>query len=128
MLLNLTKIGIPDGQRILGVLTPHRLRVSPRGNRGFRPALANEFIAGLRVVGPIPGDLTDLTRNLRQQPRKDLAIVNVARGNLDGQNLFRLLVDAQMEFAPDLSSTTPMLLDVPLPCSVDPKPGASMTM
>jgi hypothetical protein len=41
LLLNLTKIGIPDSQRILSVITPHLLRVSPRGNRRFRTTLAN---------------------------------------------------------------------------------------
>ncbi len=123
MLLNLTKMGIPDGELLQGVITPQSLRVTPRGNRGFRPALANGFIAGFGVVGPIAGDLTDLTGNLSQQPRKDLAIMNVARGNLNGHNLFRLLVDSQMEFVPATSLIPPRLVDVPLPWSVDPKPG-----
>jgi hypothetical protein len=47
--------------------------------------------------------------------------MHVARGNLNGHNLFRLLVDSQMKFAPDTTSTAPMLVDVPLPGSVDPK-------
>ncbi len=47
--------------------------------------------------------------------------MNVARGNLNGHNLFRVLVNSQMKFAPATSSTTPMLVDVPLPCSVNPK-------
>jgi hypothetical protein len=102
-------------------MTPHSLRVSSRGNRGFRPTLANGCIAGLRVVSPIPGDLTDLPGNLRQQPRKNLAIMYVARGNLHGHNLFRVLVDSQMEFAPNTSFSPPMLVDVPLPGSVDSK-------
>ena len=117
------KIGIPDGQHILGVITPHPLRVSSRGNRGFRPTLANGCIAGLRVVGPIPGDLTDLPGNLRQQRRQHPAIMNVARGHLNGHNLFRVLVDSQMEFAPDTPLIAPMLVDLPLSCSVDPKTG-----
>ena len=49
--------------------------------------------------------------------------MHVARGNLNSHNLFRLLIDSQMKFAPDPSSTASMLVDVPLPCSVDPKPG-----
>jgi hypothetical protein len=115
------KIGIPDDQHILGVITLHPPRVSSRGNRGFRPTLANGCITGLRVVGPIPGDLTDRTGNLRQQPRKNLAIMYVARGNLHGHNLFRVLVDSQMEFAPAPSANPAMLVNVPLPGSVDSK-------
>ncbi len=117
------KIGIPDGQHILGIITPHSLRVSPRWNRRFPPALANGFIAGFGVVGPIAGDLTDLPGNLRQQPRKHPAIMNVARGNLNSHNLFRVLIDAQMQFAPGPPPAPSMLLDVPLPGSLDPKTG-----
>ena len=50
LLLNLTKIGVSDGKRLSGVITPPSLRVSPRGNRGCRPALANGFIENLGVV------------------------------------------------------------------------------
>ncbi len=50
--------------------------------------------------------------------------MNVARGNLHSHNLFRVLVNSQMKFAPATSSTAPMLVDVPLPCSVDPKTGS----
>ncbi len=49
--------------------------------------------------------------------------MNVACGHLNSHNLFRLLVDSQMEFAPDTSLIAPMLVDVPLPCSLDPKTG-----
>ena len=49
--------------------------------------------------------------------------MHVARSNLNGHNLFRLLVNPEMKFAPDTSSTAPMLVDVPLPCSVDSKTG-----
>ncbi len=49
--------------------------------------------------------------------------MHVARGNLNGHNLFRLLIDSQMKFAPDTSSTAPMLVDVPLPCPVNPETG-----
>jgi hypothetical protein len=123
LLLNLPKIGIPDAELFGRVRTLHLLRVSPRGNRGFRPTLANGFIASLRVVGPIAGNLTHRPRNLRQQPRQDLTIMHVARGNLHGYNLFRLLVNSQMEFAPDPSVTTAMLVDMPLPCPVNSKTG-----
>ncbi len=123
LLLNLTKIGIPDGELLSGVIAPHSLRVSPRGNRGCRPALANGFIENLGVVGPIARDLTDRTGNLRQQPRKHPAIMNVACGNLHSHNPFRVLANSQMKFAPDPSSPAPMLVDVPLPCAVDPKTG-----
>ncbi len=49
--------------------------------------------------------------------------MHVARGTLHGHTLFRLLVDSQMEFAPDPSVIPPRLVNVPLPCSVDPKTG-----
>jgi hypothetical protein len=123
LLVNLTQSSIADGQRIRGVLTPQSLRLSPGGNRGFRPALANGFIAGLGVLAPIAGNLTDVSGNLRQQPRKDLAIVNLARSKLNRHNLFRLLIDSQMEFAPDSPPASSMLLAVPLTCSINPKTG-----
>ena len=49
--------------------------------------------------------------------------MHVTCRNLNGHNLFRVLIDSQMKFAPDTSSTAPMLVDVPLPGSVNPKPG-----
>ncbi len=49
--------------------------------------------------------------------------MNVACGNLNSHNLFRVLVDSQMKFASDPSSTASMLVDVPLLCSVAPKTG-----
>ncbi len=57
ILLNLTKMGISDGKLLKRVSTLPLFRVSPRGNRGFSPALAHGFIAGLEIVGPIAGDL-----------------------------------------------------------------------
>ena len=47
--------------------------------------------------------------------------MTVACGNLNSHNLFSVFIDSQMKFAPDPSSTASMLVDVPLPCSVDPK-------
>jgi len=73
----------------MSVITPHSLRVAPRGNRGFCPAFAKGFIAGFGVVGPIAGDLTHLAGNLRQQPREDLTIMRVDRGNLHGHYLYQ---------------------------------------
>jgi len=49
--------------------------------------------------------------------------MNVARGNLHGHNLFRVLINPEMQFAPGPPPATSMLLDVPLPCSEDTKPG-----
>jgi len=95
----------------------------PRGNRRCRSALAHGFIAGLGVVGPIAGDLPDLTGNLRQQRREHPAIMNVACGTLNSHHLFRLLVNSSMKFAPKTPSAAPMLVDVPLPCSINPKTG-----
>ncbi len=51
--------------------------------------------------------------------------MNVACGNLNSYNFFRVFIESQMKFAPDPSSTASMLVDVPLPCSVDPKTGGS---
>ncbi len=47
--------------------------------------------------------------------------MHVARSNLHGHSLFRVLLDSQMEFAPATSANPAMLVDVPLPCTVDPK-------
>jgi hypothetical protein len=49
--------------------------------------------------------------------------MHMARGHLHGHNLFRVLVNSHMQFAPAPSANPAMLVDVPLPGSVDPKPG-----
>ena len=50
--------------------------------------------------------------------------MKVAHGNLSSHNLFCVLIDPQMVCAPDPALILPKLVDVPLPCSVDPKPGS----
>ena len=47
--------------------------------------------------------------------------MHVARGNLNGHNLFRLLIHAQVKFAQPALLISLMLLDLPLPSSVAPK-------
>jgi hypothetical protein len=81
-MLNLTKMGIPDGGLFKGVITRPSFRVTSSGYRGFRLMLANGFVASLRVVGPIVEDLTYLPGNLRQQRRNHLAVMHDASGNL----------------------------------------------
>ncbi len=49
--------------------------------------------------------------------------MNVACRNFNGHNLFRVLIDSQMQFAPGPPLATSMLLNMPFPCSVDPKTG-----
>ena len=47
--------------------------------------------------------------------------MHLARGDLYSHNLFRALVDSQMEFAPTTALIPARLLDVPFPCFIDPK-------
>jgi len=118
LLLNLTKVAIPDGELLGGVRTPHSLSVSPRWNCGLPSTLANGLIASFAVVDIIARGLIYLTGNLRQQRRKHPAIMNVARGNLNDHNLFHVFIDSQIEVAPKTSLTASMLLDMPLPYSI----------
>ena len=59
-------------------------------------------MTGSRVVSAIRGDLADrlLGRDLIQQLGEHRAIAHTASGHLDGADLQRVCVDAQMKLAP----------------------------
>ena len=71
------------------------------------------LITDPRVIGPVARDLNDATRNLIQQGRQQTTVVDPARCNLHRHNLFRPLIDTQVQLTPGSAPTMSMLSDVP---------------
>ena len=73
------------------------------------------LIAGPRVISPVARDLNDATRNLIiEQGRQQTTVVDPARCDLHRHNLFRPLIDTQVQLTPGSAPTMSMLSDVPL--------------
>jgi hypothetical protein len=84
------------------------------------PAFGDGVVALSRVVGPVGGDACDLLigRDLAEQLRRHGRVAYVAAGDLDGPDLQCLLVDPEMDLAPDAALGTAMLAGVPLAFSL----------
>lgn len=65
-------------------------------------AIGDGVMALARIVGSVSGDRSDLHvgRDLVQQLRQHRSITDVASGDLDGSDLQRLFVDADVDLAP----------------------------
>ena len=74
-------------------------------------------MARARVIGPIRSDRAefhisgDLVKEFGQHGR----VTDVAVGDLDGSDLQRVFVDANVDLAPQTTFRTPMLAGMPLP-------------
>jgi hypothetical protein len=88
------------------------------------PAFGDGVVALARVVGPVGGDACDLLigRDLAEQLRQHGRIAYVAAGDLDRPDLQRLLIDPDVDLAPDAALGTAMLARVPLAFSLDLDP------
>ena len=85
-----------------------------RRDGGDSLPLEYRLITGPRVIGPVARDLNDATRNLIQQGRRQqTTVVDPARCNLHRHNLFRPLIDTQVQLTPGSAPTMSMLSDVP---------------
>ena len=75
------------------------------------PAIGDGIMALSGVVGAVGCDTGDvlISGDLGQQFGQHGGIPNVAAGDLDGPNLQCLLVDPEMDFAPDAAFCTTML-------------------
>jgi hypothetical protein len=84
------------------------------------------IVAFARVVGAIGSHTINLliARDLVQQMRQHRCIPGVAAGDLDGSDFQRLLVDTDVDLAPDASAWAAMLAGVPLACTLDLDPCA----
>jgi hypothetical protein len=78
--------------------------------------LGDGIVASARVIGPVGGDAGGLLtgRDLAEQIRRYGRVADVARDDLDRADLQRLLVDPEMDLAPDAAFGTAMLARVPL--------------
>ena len=100
----------PPGRRVHTFTQPC---TASRSNGGDSLPLEYRLITGPRVIGPVARDLNDATRNLIQQGRQQTTVVDPARCNLHRHNLFRPLIDTQVQLTPGSVPTMSMLSDVP---------------
>ena len=73
------------------------------------------------IVGAVCGDATDLFVHwyLAEQVGQHRGIADVAPGDLDGADLQRFLVDAEVDLAPDAPFGAAVLAGVPLTFTLD---------
>ena len=100
----------PPGRRVHTFTQPC---TASRRDGGDSLPLEYRLITGPRVIGPVARDLNDATRNLIQQGRQQTTVVDPARCNLHRHNLFRPLIDTQVQLTPGSAPTMSMLSDVP---------------
>ena len=100
----------PPGRRVHTFTQPC---TASRRDGGDSLPLEYRLITGPRVIGPVARDLNDATRNLIQQGRQQTTVVDPARCNLHRHNLFRPLIDTQVQLTSGSAPTMSMLSDVP---------------
>src|SRR4029450_5409957 len=78
---------------------------APRHKDRRGPTLKHGFIARPCVVSPIARHLIDRIGNLLQQPGQGLAIMHPTPGELYRNDLFRTLINSQVQLAPRAPTT-----------------------
>lgn len=80
------------------------------------PPVRDGVVAFARIVGAVRCDRSDLDacRDLTQQLGQHWRVTDMAPGDLDGPDLQRLFVDAEMDLAPQASFRAAMLARMPL--------------
>lgn len=93
------------------------LCVPAGGNDGRRLSTGDGFVTGLGVIGAIGADRVHglPSRDLGEQLWQHGRIADGVVGDLDGSDLQRLRVDAQLDFAPLTPVLSSMLLHFPFP-------------
>ena len=83
-------------------------------------SVGNGAVALARVEGTIRGDRADLhiSGDLAEQFRQHWGITDVATGDLDGANLQRLFIDADVDLAPQTAFRAAVLARMPLALSL----------
>src|SRR5262249_4538121 len=94
---------------------------APRYEGGCGSPLEHDLVARSRVVGSITRYLGDRIGNLREQRGQRPAVVDATLGNLDCDNLFRGLINPQVELAPCAPTTQAILSHAPFAGAVDPQ-------
>jgi len=107
-----------DGLPWLGVLA--------RWDDSVGTTIGDRVGALARVVGAICRHATNLLilRNLAEKVRQHRRVADMASGDLDGSDLQRLLVDPEVDLAPDPPFGAAMLAYVPLAFALDLDAGA----
>src|SRR6056297_953708 len=117
-----------------GLVTSHgsggdglpRLRVLAGRYDGMSATVSDRIMALAGVVGAVSGDAADLLalRYLAEQVGQHRCIADMAPGDLDGSNLQRLLVDPEMDLAPDAPFGAAVLACMPFAFAFDLDAGA----
>ena len=122
-------------ERLVAHACPHqgrlpRCSVLARGSPFLRPALNDRRMASLGVVGAVGADAGQrfigwyLSQQLGQHGRTTCAVFYAVVGDLDGSNLQRVGINAQVHLAPLPPVLGPMLLAFPFTFAQELDPGA----
>ena len=92
----------------------------------MRPTASDGVVAFTGIIGTVCGDATDrlARRDLVEQIGRHRRITDVAPGDLDSANLKRLLIDPEVDLAPDAPFRASMLAGVPFALNFELDPGA----
>src|SRR5687768_7169522 len=113
LLLDLLEEAIPCGTPLGGIfdLTPVGRALGDEGR--CRAALVHRVVTGLRVVRLIPRHLPNRIRNLPEERRYPLAIMNATLGKVHRDDFFCRLINPQVQlahFLRGLSSPTAVVI------------------
>ena len=98
-----------------------RLGILAGRDDGMRTAVGDGIVAFASIVGAISGDAAGLLigRDLAQQVWQHRRIADIISGDLDGPTFLRVLVDPEVNLAPDATFRTAMIAGVPLTFALD---------
>ena len=118
-------LGFVARDRSRGVRLPW-FGVLARRDDGDRATLGDGLVALAGVEGTISGDAGDLLlgRDVVEQFRQHGRVAHIAGGEFSSLNLQRLLVNSDMDLAPDPPFRAAMLARIPLPFALDLDAGA----
>ena len=117
--------GLVSGDRASGDGLP-RPRVLAGRDNGVGTTVSDRIMAFARIIGAVSGDAADLLAcwDLAEQVGQDRCISDVAPGDFDRSNLQCLLVDAEVDLAPDAPFGAAVLARVPLAFALNLDAGA----
>jgi len=94
-------------------------RIPPRHDGCDSTAGQYRLVCCTRIVAPVAGDLGYGAGDLREQGRQPPAVMNAARGDIGGKDLFGRFVNAQVQLPPGPSACTPVFPPMPLASAID---------
>src|SRR5215213_3213051 len=105
---------VPLGRRGLSRLAQHGRGTRWHNDRRLRVTLSHIVVNAFLIVCPITGERGDGISDLIEQGTDLGAIINVVRGQHHRDDLARISIDPEMQFAPGPAPAGAVLLDQPL--------------